>query len=211
MQKRSLTKEKISEAAVGLIESEGLEGLSMRKLASKLQVEAASLYNHFSNKSELFDFIQEWLYSQMPTGFPTKNWKTHLSELAVSTRQGLLRTPNVVLLFATRPAITASSLKQAELTLNTLIKAGFKASDVLSIFRNLHVFVLGHVLAEVGQVPGETGHSDEPSLEAVEIDHYPTLKKAFSSKSSIDFDRGFKLGLEGMLNGFEILLARPKK
>jgi TetR/AcrR family transcriptional regulator, tetracycline repressor protein len=159
---------------------------------------------------ELFDFIQEHLYSQIPSGFSNKNWKTHLSELAISTRKGLLRTPNIVLLFATRPTITASSLKQVEITLNTLIKVGFKQSDVLSIFRNLHVFVLGHVLAEVGRVPGETGRSDETSLDAINIDNYPTLKKAFSSKSSINFERGFKLGLECMLNGFEILLERSK-
>jgi TetR/AcrR family transcriptional regulator, tetracycline repressor protein len=50
MQKRNLSKQKIFDTAIQIIESEGLEGLSMRKLASKLNIEAASLYNHFSSK-----------------------------------------------------------------------------------------------------------------------------------------------------------------
>lgn len=208
MQKRSLTKQKICEAAIDVIETDGLEGLSMRKLASKLNVEAASLYNHIANKSQLYDFIQEHLYSQIPTNFSEKNWKSHLFDLAISTRKGLLQVPKIALLFATRPTITASSLKQAEITLNTLIKAGFKPSDGLSIFRNLHVFVLGHVLAEVGQIPGEKDDSNEPSLQNINIDEYPTLKKTYSYKSSIDFEKGFRLGLECMLNGLEILLTR---
>lgn len=211
MQKRSLTKQKICEAALGIIETDGLEGLSMRKLASKLNVEAASLYNHIANKSQLFDFIQEHLYSQIPTNFSDNNWKTHLFDLAISTRQGLLQIPKVALLFATRPIVTTSSLKQAEITLNTLIKAGFKPSDGLSIFRNLHVFVLGHVLAEVGQVPGEKDNSNEPSLHNINIDEYPTLKKISSYKSSIDFEKGFRLGLECILHGLEALLTRITK
>jgi hypothetical protein len=211
MQKRNLTKSKICEAAIDIIENNGLEGLSMRKLASKLNIEAASLYNHIANKSQLFDLIQEHLYSQTPANFADKNWKTHLFNLAMSARQGLLQYPKVALLFATRPAITTSSLKQAEITLNVLIKAGFKPSDGLSIFRNLHVFVLGHVLAEVGKVPGEKDDTNEPSLNNININEYPTLKKSFSYKSSLDFEKGFKLGLECTLNGLEILLTRITK
>ncbi len=206
MAKRNLTKQKICDAAINLIELNGLEGLSMRKLGSKLDVEAASLYNHIANKSGLFDLIQEHLYSQIPTNFTNKNWKNHLLDLSISTRQGLLQVPRVVLLFATRPTITKSSLKQAEITLNILIKAGFKQSEALSIFRNLHVYILGHVLAEVGQVPGESDNSNEPSINNINIDEYPILKKTFSYKSNIDFEKGFRLGLQCIINGLEILL-----
>jgi AcrR family transcriptional regulator len=211
MKKRNLTKQAICEAAIQLIEADGLVGLSMRKLASKLKVEAASLYNHFIKKSELFDHIQEHLYSQIPINLSETNWKSHLIELAQNTRFGLLQVPQVALLFATRPTITASSLKQAEATLNILMKAGFKPSEVLSIYRNLHVFVLGHVLAEVGQVPGEKDESLEPSLKKINIDSYPALKKSASYQSNIDFEKGFKLGLHCMINGLEKLLTRKAR
>ncbi len=206
MSKRNLTKQKICEAAIQLIEIHGLEGLSMRKLASQLNVEAASLYNHIANKSELFDLIQEHLYSQLPTGFSNKDWKKHLLDLAISTRRGLLKVPKVALLFATRPTVTTSSLKQVDITLDVLIQAGFKQSEVLLIFRTLHVFILGHVLAEVGQVPGEAGNSHEPSFDHITLDEYPTLKKISAYKSTLDFEKGFKLGLRCVIRGFEMLL-----
>jgi hypothetical protein len=91
------------------------------------------------------------------------------------------------------------------------MKAGFKPADGLSIFRNLHVFILGHVLAEVGQVPGGKDSSNEPSFNKININDYPALKKTSSCKSSMDFDKGFTLGLECMLNGLELYLKRGKK
>lgn len=207
MKKRNLTKQKICDVAIQLIETDGLEGLSMRKLAAKLNIEAASLYNHFKNKSQLFNFIQEHLYSQIPGDFTDQNWKKHLYELAIATRQSLLRVPNVILLFATRPTVTDSSLKQVESTLKILISAGFKKSEVLAIYRNIHVFVLGHILAEVGQVPGKDD-GEEPSLNDINIDHYPVLKKISASKSNLDLEKGFKLGLDSIISGLEITLTR---
>lgn len=203
--RRDITREKICLAAIQIVEKAGLEGLNMRKLAAKLNIEAASLYNHIANKAELFDLIQEHLYSQMPAQLSEKNWQTHLFELAITTRQNLLRIPKMVILFATRPTVTASSLKQIDFTLNILMKAGFKASEALLIYTNLHVFVLGHVLAEVGLVPGEKDISNEPSLAKINIDSYPALKKAYSYKSSTDFEKGFKLGLHCMIDHLKTL------
>lgn len=208
MKRRNIKIEKICGAALLLIEKEGLEGLSMRKLAAQLNIEAASLYNHIANKAELLDMIQEHLYSQIPGSFSVKNWKNHLEELAMATRRGLLQIPKVVTLFATRPTITHSSLKQVEITLGVLIKAGFKLSEVMAIYRNIHVFVLGHVLAEVGYTPGENNHQHEPSLEKINIDNYPILKKSYSYKSNSDFEKGFKIGINTIINGLEILLNK---
>lgn len=205
MKKRNLTRTKICETAILLIEKEGLSQLSMRKLAAALNVEAASLYNHIKNKYELFDLIQEFLYAKIALKANEDHWKNHLHELISYTREGLLKFPQIAVLFATRPTITPSSLNQIEKTLNILIKAGFKKSEVLAIYRNLHAFVLGHVLAEVGHVPNET---EEPTLTHLHLDQYPTLKKAFNARPKNDFDMGFKLGLNNILNGLELLLMR---
>lgn len=209
MKKRNITQDKICHAAIELIEKNGLEQLSMRKLAGKLNIEAASLYNHIKDKSQLFDLIQEYLYSQMRINLNEQNWKEHLIELASATREGLLKFPNTVLLFATRPTVSTSSLDQVEKTLKVLIKAGFKYSDIIILYRNLHVFVLGHVLAEVGRVPGAL-ESEEPSLAKINIDNYPALKRSYSYKTNIDFNRGFKMGLESIIKGFEYLLRQSK-
>ena len=210
LKKLSLDRKKICEKAIELIEADGLENLSMRKLAEKLNVKGASLYNHITNKSDLYDLIQEFLYSQMEPLKTKTHWQEHLMQLAEATRQGLLSVPNIVPLFATRPTITESSLRQVEETLKILIKSGFKHFEALIIFRNINTFVLGHVLAEVGRTPGEPDNQNEPSLTKTNIDNYPTLKKASTYKLALDFDKGFRLGIESMIKGLKHTLKKRK-
>jgi TetR/AcrR family tetracycline transcriptional repressor len=208
MKKRTLTPEKICLVALQLIEAEGLEKLSMRKLATQLNVEAASLYNHIPNKEGLFDLLQEHLYAAIPHTIADDDWKEHLLQLANNTRQSLLKTPNVALLFATRPTLNKASLQQVEVTLNVLMEANFKPSEILTIYRNLHVFILGHVLAEVGRVPGAEKDAYEPSLAQIALTDYPLLKKVSAYKTNLDFEKGFRLGLTNLLDGLELSLKK---
>ena len=210
MTKSTVNKIKICQAAIALINELGLENLTMRKLANKLHIKAPSLYNHVKNKDQLLDYIQSYLYSHMEPLKKTDNWKKHLFELASYTRQGLLINPNLVTLFATRPTLSANALDQAEQTLTILLDAGFKYSEVLCIFRNLNVFVLGYVLAEVGKPPGADSDYKEPSISHMNINNYPTLNKASNYKTNKDFDKGFKLGLNTILNGLEMQLIIKK-
>ena len=203
-----LDRVKICQMAITLVDEEGVENLSMRKLAKRLNVKAASLYNHVQNKSALFDVMQAFLYNHMPVLKNTQDWKKHVIELANATRQGLLYHPNMLALFATRPTITEAALCQAEQTMGLLLQAGFHHCDVLMIFRNLNVFVLGHVLAEVGRPPGAEKDYVEPSISKINIDNYPILKKASAYKKNTDFDYGFKIGLTSLVKGFEQFLKK---
>jgi AcrR family transcriptional regulator len=211
LRKRNLTKQKICQQALILIAAEGLEGLSMRKLADQLNVEAASLYNHIANKAELFDMLQEHLYSQLQPPKANVCWQEHLMGLARATRKGLLKYPRVIPLFATRPTITVSSLIQLEMTLNILLQAGFKHSEVITIYQNLHVYILGHALAEIGKVPGQLIEEvNDPSLNKINLNTYPTLKKAYSFKSSTDFAKGFEKGIRNIIRGLETQLNQKR-
>lgn len=204
MRKRSpLNKQKIIKAALQIINKQGLAALSMRSLALKLKVEAASLYNHVNNKAQLLDLIQASCYTSMPQSDTKPTWQKHLKQLADFVRQGLLSVPNLVPLFATRPTITEESLKQLEQTSVILIAAGFKAADVMLIFRNLHVFIIGHVLAEVGKVPGEKEVHDDPTFDQFDMQQYPTLQAVFAVSAGADFDRGFDIGIDALIAGLE--------
>jgi len=206
MGKIRLNKEIICQTSIALVAEAGIENLTMRKLATRLDIKAASLYNHVRSKSQLFDLIQGYLYGKMANLKQTKEWKSHLTELACCTRQGLLQNPSLLTLFATRPVITAASLAQAEQTIGVLIEAGFQHSKALMIFHNVNVFVLGHVLAEVGRPPGAEQDDQDPTLENINVDDYPRLKKASQYKNNTNADKGFNFGLRCMLAGLEIIL-----
>ncbi len=210
MTKIKINKTMICKNAIALVGEEGLEKLNMRKLADRLNIKAASLYNHVKSKSELFDLIQGYLYSHMSDIKNNSDWKLHLTELAHNTRDGLLTNPNLVTLFATRPVITSTALSQCEKSLTILKNAGFSEAKILMIFRNMNVFILGHVLAEVGEPPNVEKDYAEPSIKNIDIDDYPTLKKASSYKTNMNFDKGFKFGLNCMLSGLEKQLNKAR-
>lgn len=107
----SLTRQRVLEAALRLLDQEGLEGFSMRKLGAALGVEAMSLYNHVESKRALFDGVIELLISQAP--LPPRPDATPCEELwafAHGLRDVLRAHPRVLPLGATSPLRTSVSL-----------------------------------------------------------------------------------------------------
>lgn len=208
---RSLSQEKICQAAMEVINTEGLEELSMRRLAAELHVKAASLYNHVKNKSELLDLIQESLFKQLLLPKEQSNWQKYLYEFANSMRDGLLQFPHVVPLFATRPSVGVAALEQTEQAFTVLRNAGFKYADVIFAYQSLCVFVLGHLQAEVGHVPGAK-EEEEPSLASV-IDpkKFPHLTKAYSQSGGKNYDDWFNFGVTAIISGLKNILQKSKR
>jgi AcrR family transcriptional regulator len=211
IKQRSLSQEKICTAALAVISSDGLEGLSMRRLATQLNVEAASLYNHVKNKSELLDLIQENLFKKLPKPKEKNDWKKYLWELANSMRNGLLKFPNVVPLFSTRPSVGISALEQTEKAFSILRAAGFRYADVIFAYQSLCIFVLGHLQAEVGHVPGAKEGSEPSFVGKIDPDKFPHLMKAYSQSGGKNYDGWFNFGITAIITGLENILCTSKR
>lgn len=207
--KRTLSQEKICRAALEVIANEGLEGLSMRRLATELSVEAASLYNHVKNKAQLLDLIQESLFKQLSVP-KEQQWQLYLKKFAISMRKELLQHPNVVPLFATRPSVGVAALEQTEKAFSILRAAGFKYADVIFAYQSLCIFVLGHLQAEVGHVPGAKEEA-EPSIAEVDISKYPHLMTAYTQSGGKNYDGWFNFGVNAIILGLENILVKPKR
>ena len=205
-----LSQEKICDAALKLINSEGLETLSMRKLATNLDVEAASLYNHIASKNEIFDLLQEHLFKQFPPISEDLPWQDYVQKFAVSMRDGLLKYPNLVPLFATRPSISASALKQSEKMFGVLLKAGFSESHVVFIYQSLAVFVLGHALAQVGRTPGSMHNESGEGITKIDVSKYPNIMKVYATNYSGNYDEWFNFGLKIIITGLEKVLQNKE-
>src|SRR5215475_8198721 len=106
-----LSRARVCQEALALIDAEGLETLSMRRLGARLGVEAMSLYRHVHNKADLLDALHVAVLADITpeslhdpsVDADTPEWRIVLGGMARSLRAALLRHPHVVALFATRP------------------------------------------------------------------------------------------------------------
>src|SRR3982074_2958742 len=89
-----LTRERVMAAAIELADRDGIESISMRKLAQELGVEAMSLYTHVRNKNDLLDGMADAVISQIPVSAEGADWKSATSFLPFPVPTRVLRHPS---------------------------------------------------------------------------------------------------------------------
>jgi AcrR family transcriptional regulator len=197
--REGLTRERVLRAALALVDREGLEAISMRRLGQELGVEAMSLYNHVEGKAAILDGIFEAVLAELPTATPRAKWQAVVRERAQAFREVLSRHPHALPLFATRPAVTPASITQVETMLESLHEAGFPPDEALTTFNVLLAYVVGHTLATYLQGrPDETSH---PDYDALSPAAFPRMREVARVLHRHDLDAEFEFGLEAMISG----------
>src|SRR5205807_1242949 len=123
----SLSRERVCREALALVDEEGLEALSMRRLGTRLHVEAMSLYKHVRDKADLLDALHAAVLGDLGAearAHAGADWRDLLAGLARALRKALLSHPNVVPLFATRPVRAPEALEPITATIMALVQAG---------------------------------------------------------------------------------------
>jgi AcrR family transcriptional regulator len=149
-QRVPLTRERIAQAALELIDEEGLENCSMRRLGARLGVEAMALYHHFAGKGELFDAVMDRLLEEVEV--PPAGSMTGLQRLRrciSSWRAVALRHPHAFILLAGRRFNTERAFQLYESVLQVFAELGLDAAEAARWFRLLGNFAGGAGLADV--------------------------------------------------------------
>ncbi|MCH5583689.1 TetR/AcrR family transcriptional regulator C-terminal domain-containing protein [Shimazuella sp. AN120528] len=209
---RSLTRQKVLHTALELIDKEGLEGFSMRKLGTILGVEAMSIYNHIDNKDALFDGIIEHLMLEVP--YPVKADMTPYDELwnfAHAYRDILRAHPRVLPLVATRPLRTLASLTILERLMAALHQAHVSGLQALYAINSMAGFIIGHELltnesVPIASIPARP--TDMSIWNQLLEEDYPFLHQTISDLKNWDADQEFDFGLQALLQN--ILKHDPK-
>ena len=207
-------------AALEIIDRDGADGLTMRRLARALDRDPMILYRHAPNKAALLDGVAETVLTQLEVDSADPDWNAQLRAIARRYRQLALAHPHVVPLLVTRPLATPlalrppGTLRPLEDILALLTHAGFSGPDALHIYRALFGFLHGHVLNELQELvdnPDETDDLLRLGLYRLPITQFPLLRGLASALACYDGAAELERGLDILLAGLTTTLPSPNQ
>lgn len=201
-----LSRERIVTAALRLIDDEGLEALSTRRLAAELSVSGPSLYNHFATKDELLDAVVDSVIGEVDLSMFDSGdtpWTRALRDWARSYRAALAAHPNIVPVLAQGPGRRPNALRLADAVFGHLVGAGWPRGQATRIGALMRYFVTGSALASFAAgFP-----ADAEVYDAADYPHLGEAHRLAGHRGAVD-EGAFETGLEALLDGLALRFER---
>jgi AcrR family transcriptional regulator len=207
-----LTRDRILGTALEMIDRDGLEELSMRRLASELGVSPMSLYNHIPNKDAVLEGVTEKLLGEINlSDVETQDWAEGLKIGFRLFRKVLLKHPHALPCIENKPVVTPDAFRPIELSLSLLARAGFSPQDAVFAHWTLVGYTLGHASFQVNNPIANPDNAQELmllKLQNLPPEEFPNLSEALPYTIDCDFDAAFEFGLEAVVDGLRAELTR---
>ena len=204
--RKPLSKERVLRAALALADAEGIEALSMRRLAKDLGVEAMSLYNHVANKDEILDGIIDLVAGEFELPADAGDWQTAMRRHLISARDVLLRHSWATALWMRQGGGTAR-MRNGDWMLRTLREAGFPKELMYHAFHILESYVQGYTLQQLNfpYKGEELAGMAANFLQQLPAGAYPELVEHIQQhlEPHDEETSGFALGLDLILDGLD--------
>lgn len=206
-----LSRARIVEAALRVIDAEGLEALSMRRLGLELGAGATSLYWHVPSKDRLLDLVLDEIIREARAEIqPRDDWRDQLAEAAQVFRKVLLRHRHAAQMLGARLALGPNILDATEWLLGMLSAAGFDRRSAILVYSAVVNFAHGWAILESRSPVGLFG--EQPSAEDFNLavggmikslppDRFPNLIATVDEMTAISEDDLFDFALERLLDG----------
>ncbi len=202
-----LSRELIVRAAIRLADADGLDAVSLRKVAAALDVGPMRLYGYIDDKDELLDLIVDAVHAEIrPSG---SGWRAMLRSFAESTRHTVHQHEWLADLLGRRPQLGPNVLANSETVMAALDDVGL--DDVMPVVAAVNAYVTGAVRREIAARRAEraTGMDERrwqtsrgPYLErAFATGRFPALATVVHDAAHLDADETFRIGLECLLDG----------
>jgi AcrR family transcriptional regulator len=210
--KPPLTHDRILTSAMELADRDGLDALTMRRLAKSLGVEAMSLYYHVANKDELLDGMVDLVFAEVELPSHDVDWRTAMRQRANSQRQAMLRHPWAISVMESRTSPGPFTLRHHDAVLGRCRAAGFSVEMSAHAFSLIDSFIYGFVLQEI-TLPFTDDNVEEmvdqmiAHLPQEEYPHLTELTVEHVSQAGYSYGAEFDFGLEIILAGLEATAA----
>jgi AcrR family transcriptional regulator len=211
--KAPLNLERTLRVALVIADDDGLEAVTMRRLARDLGVEAASLYHHVNGKNQILDGLVDVVAAEIERPLPSTDWRAAISERAHNTRAVLRRHPWAVSLMASRSRPGPATLGLLETGIRCFREGGFSIVEAAHAISVVDSYVHGFVLQEVNlpfrdesELAAMTGAIME-TFPASEFPYLFELTVEHVLAPGYDYGNEFDSGLKVVLDGAAALLV----
>ena len=202
-----LSRDRILKTAIQLANENGIEALSMRKLAQQLGVKAMSLYNHVANKDDLIDGMVDIVASKIDLPELGSDWKQAMRQRAISAHKILLSHPWATMAIVSRVNVGPAMLRYVDATLGCLVEAGFSFEMADHVWNAIDSHIYGFTLQKLNFPFEETEYAEvaKQYVSMLPAETYPYLNKLTHHVIDGQYDgiHDLKFGLELLLNSLD--------
>jgi AcrR family transcriptional regulator len=209
-----VNRERALEVALTVADSEGIQAVTMRRLARELGVEAASLYHHVNGKEQILDGLVEVVATEIEPPESSGDWREAISQRARHTRAGLRRHPWAVSLMASRTSPGPATLRLLESGIRCFREGGFSIVLAAHAVSTVDSYVHGFVLQEVNlpfrnesELSAMTG-ATMATFPAAEFPYLFEMTVEHVLQPGYDYGKEFDCGLTVVLDGIAALLEQ---
>jgi AcrR family transcriptional regulator len=185
-----------------IIDTEGLDALSMRRLGAELGVNPMAAYYHVANKAALYDLVLDAVMAGVDTAAidAAASPAEQLKQAARAYRAAILEHPRAIPVLAGRSVRTATALRPVEPFLGALLTAGLTADQALAAVDVVAQYILGGAVGYYHHlVDGELG--EEREFEALDAAEFPHMTRVLAEGHYLGFEAEFEFGLDALVRG----------
>ena len=202
------TREDVARAALELADTEGVDALSMRRLAGALGVGTMTLYGYFRNKTDLLDGLVDVAMDEAEDLRTDGPWRDSLRDTVITARRNILRHPALVELRFRRPVLRPEALRFAEAIMVILTGAGMPRDEAARAFRLIFTFLFGYAALSPAGAEEPARQAARSALAALPPERYPALTVAVDeAAAAMGGEETFAFCLDLILDGIEARLA----
>jgi len=217
----AFSRDSIAAAAVKIADAEGIEAVSIRRVAVEIGSGATSLYRYISKKNELLDLMADAVLPKYTLPKSSGNWRKDLKKIAFQNRKMILEHPWMISISAFRSSLGLNTLHWLEVTLHVLDDHGLNIDEMIVVSNTLLAFAKGYAAGEIAereasrlsglsreQWMSSRAHHTRAILETGEFPMFSRIvKDAAAPHDPQSAEHGFSLGLDHILDGVEVRIS----
>lgn len=197
-----LTRERIVEAAMRVIDNEGLEALSMRRLGTELGVNPMAAYHYVPNKAALYDLVLDEVMSgvDLSTIDEARPIDVRLKQAGRAYRTAILLHPRAIPVLAARSVRTITSLRPVEAFLGLLLEAGLDPMQSLAAVDAVAQYILGGAMGYYHHlVDSEAGAQRD--FDPIDPAEFPHMTRVLAEGAYLGFECEYEFGMDVIVRG----------